>query len=171
MFMTAYELFARLDPGESSGILEWLQENDRAAYRTCAGLLASRRKLRPVFVERKPRSERNAWIAEALGRPQNADMAVEVLQAWILGAHGSMVCAFLDSLKVPHDGRGLLESLPPEPPAAEVDKALGDLLSAHPVHAVGVYLNLFTSMGMTEWPHLKSLVASDPRLCPNPTKP
>lgn len=169
--MTAYELFARLSPGEAAGILEWLQENDKTAYKTCAGLLATRRKLRPIFVERKPRAERNAWMGEALGKPANTDIAIEILQSWILGVHGQMVCDFLDALKVPHDGKGLLESLPPEPPEDEVTKAVDLLLSKYPSCAVMVYLNLFTSMEMTEWPHLKTLVSSDPRLCPNPQNP
>lgn len=169
--MTVYELFARLSSAETSGIMEWLQENDRSAYKTCAGLLASRRKLRPVFVERKPRAERNAWMAENLAKPANADMATEILQSWILGAHGAMVCGFLDLLKIPHDGKGLIETLPPEPPAGEIDKAVESLLAAYPQSAVSVYLNLFTSMDMTEWPHLKTLVSTDPRLCPKPTNP
>ena len=169
--MTAYELFARLSPAETPGIMEWLQENDRPAYKTCAGLLAGRRKLRPVFVERKPKAERNAWMAENLARPANADIATEVLQSWILGAHGAMVCGFLDSLKVAHDGKGLIETLPAEPAAEEIVKAVDELFSKHPAGAVTVYLNLFVSMDMTEWPHLKSLVSTDPRLCLNPTNP
>lgn len=167
--MTAYELFARLSPADTTGVLEWLQENDRTAYKTCTGLLAGRRKLRPVFVERKPRAERNAWMADNLGKPANADLATEILQSWILGAHGKMVCGFLDFLKIPHDGKGLIESLPAQPPADEIDKAVEELFSTSPPGAVTAYLNLFTSMEMTEWPHLKNLVATDPRLCPNPT--
>jgi len=167
--MTSYELFARLSPADTTGVLEWLQENDKAAYKTCAGLLATRRKLRPVFVERKPKPERNAWMAENLGKPASADMAAEILQSWILGAHGNMVCGFLDFLKIPHDGKGLIETLPAEPPDGEIDQAVEALFSAHPASAVVVYLNLFTSMEMTEWPHLKELISTDPRLCPNPT--
>ena len=169
--MTSHELFARLDPVETAAVLEWLQENDRAAYKTCAGLLASRRKLRPVFVERKPRSERNAWMAENLGKPANGDLSTEILQSWILGAHGAMVCGFLDGLKIPHDGKGLIETRPAEPPAAEIDKAVEGLLSKFPPGAVIVYLNLFTSMEMTQWTHLKGLVSTDSRLCPNPKTP
>jgi hypothetical protein len=169
--MTAHELFIRIPAAEAAGILEWLQGNDRAAYKTCAGLLANRRKLRPVFVERKPKAERNAWMVEALGKPANSDLATEILQSWILGANGKMVCDFLDSLKIPHDGKGLIESLPPEPAGEEVDRAVEVLLASHPPAAVLVYLNLFSSMEMTDWPHLKNLVATDHRLCPNPKNP
>lgn len=169
--MIAHELFACLPPAETAGILDWLLENDRGAHKTCAKLLATRRKLRPVFVERKPKAERNAWMAENLARPANSDLSTEILQSWILGAHGDMVCGFLDFLKIPHDGKGLIESLPQEPPAEDVDKAIVELRSKFPPAAVAAYLNLFTSMGMTEWPHLKGLVSTDPRLCLKPTNP
>ncbi len=169
--MTAYELFARLSPSETTGVLEWLQENDRAAYKTCGGLLAGRRKLRPVFVERKPRVERNAWMAENLGKHANADLANEILQSWLFGAHGDMVCGFLDFLKIPHDGKGLIESLPAEPPADEINKAVEELFSKSPPTAALIYLNLFTSMEMTDWPHLQDLVSTDHRLCRNSTTP
>ena len=167
--MTAHQVLARIPTAETAAILEWLQDNDRAAYKTCAGLLATRRKLRPVFIERKPKGERNAWMAEALGKPASSDMANEILQSWVLGANGKMVCEFLDSLKIPHDGHGLIETLPPEPAAGEVDSAVETLFANHPATAVLIYLNLFVSMEMAEWPHLANRVSSDPRICPNPT--
>jgi hypothetical protein len=166
--MTSHELFARLSPEDAAEVFAWLHGNDRAAYKTTAGLLATRRKLRPIFVERKPREEREAWMKEALGKPANADLAAEILQAWTMGANGEAVCRFLDFLKVPHDGKGILETLPPEPPAADVSAAVDELFSKYPANAVRVYLNLFTSMEMTEWPVLRELVSTDPRLCPDP---
>lgn len=164
--MTATELFASFEPGQSSNVLGWLMENDRSAYKACTGLLAGRRKLRAVFVERKPRDERNAWIAAALSKPANADVATEILQAWILGAHQAMVCGFLDELKVPHDGKGIIENLPPEPPADAIRTAVDNLFAKFPPEAVSAYLNLFVSMDIAEWPALRTLVESDPRLCP-----
>jgi len=169
--MTSHELFGRLAPADTAGVLEWLQDNDRPAYKTCAGLLATRRKLRPVFVERKPKAERNAWMVENLAKPANGDLAAELLQSWLLGSHVGMVCDFLDLLKIPHDGKGLIESLPPEPDAAAVDQAVDALFAKHPPGAVVAYLHIFSSMEMTEWPHLHQLVLNDPRLCLNPTNP
>ncbi len=169
--MTAHELFATFSPGEAGEVFGWLQESDKAAYKTMAGMLATRRKLRPVFVERKPREERHAWMREALSRPANADLATEILQAWIMGANEEMVCTFLDALKVPHDGKGLLESLPPEPPAAEVTAAVEALFAKYPPCAVRAYLHLFSSMDMTDWPVLRGLVATDSRLCQNTPTP
>ena len=164
--MTATELFARMPSAHTGEIFAWLHENDRAAYKTCTGLLATRRKLRPVFVERKPREERHVWMKENLARPANGDLAAEILQAWILGANRPMVCAFLDALAVPHDGKGLIENLPPEPAGESVRSAVEALLRDHPQMAVMAYLNIFSGMEEEAWPVLKSLVSTDPRLCP-----
>lgn len=164
--MIAHELFATYSPGEAGEVFTWLHENDKAAYKTTVGMLATRRKLRPVFVERKPRDERHAWMREALSRPSNGDLATEILQAWIMGAQERLVCDFLDALKVPHDGKGMLETLPAEP--ADVAPAVEALFAKYPAVAVRTYLNLFCSMDMTEWPGLRALVQTDPRLCPRP---
>ena len=163
--MTANELFSRLSAGESGDLFSWFHEQDRSGYRSCLGMLASRRKLRPVFVERKPRDERHAWMKEALARPANADLAAEILQAWILGPNAKMVFDFLEELKIPHDGKGIIENLPPEPPATEVNQAVENLFKNHPSAVVMVYLNLFASMDISDWPTLKTLVSTDPRLC------
>ena len=168
--MTANELFGRLSAGESGDLFSWFHEQDRPGYRSCVGMLASRRKLRPVFVERKPRDERHAWMKESLARPANADLAAEILQAWILGPNAKMVLDFLEELKIPHDGKGIIDTLPSEPPVEEINRAVENLFKNHPPAAVMVYLNLFASMEVSEWQTLKALVSTDPRLCPDTKK-
>lgn len=158
--MTAIEIFGRMSAPQASEILNWLLENDREAYRSCAGMLATRRKLRPVFVERKPREERNLWMRDALSKPGNADLALEILQVWVLGKNERMVCEFLDSLGIEHDGKGLIEELPAEPEAAKVASAFESLLSKYPPAEVFIYLHLFSGMEESGWPKLKELLAS-----------
>lgn len=167
--MTVHELFALLTPSENEAVLSWLHENDRAAYKTCVGMLANRRKLRPIFVERKPREERHGWMKEALSKPANNDLAQEILQAWVLGANGAMVCEFLDLLGIAHDGKGLVEEIPAQPPAESVTKAVDTIAAKYSEAAVFVYLQILVGTGMTEWPTLAELTTSDPRLCRNPS--
>ena len=160
--MTAIEIFGQMSAPQASEILNWLLENDREAYRSCAGMLATRRKLRPVFVERKPREERNLWMREALSKPANADLALEILQVWVLGKNERMVCDFLDALGVEHDGKGLIEELPTEPEASKVSAALDAIVSKYPPAEVSIYLHLFAGMDESGWPTLKGLLASHP---------
>lgn len=129
-------------------------------------MLATRRKLRPVFVERKPRPERNLWIKDALSKPPNADLALETLQIWTLGHNEILVCDFLDALAIPHNGKGLIDDLPGEPGVAVVIAAFEKVVSAHPAIPVFVYLHLFCGMSPDGWPVLKRLLAGDSRLSP-----
>lgn len=158
--MTATEIFGRMSAPQASEILNWLHDNDRHAYRSCAGMLATRRKLRPVFVERKPREERNLWMREALVKTTNSDLALEILQVWVLGKNERMVCDFLDALKIKHDGKGLIDDLPAEPAAEKISAAVESILSKYPPAEVSIYLNLFVGMDDSGWPHLKNLLAT-----------
>ena len=163
--MTVIEIFGRLSVPRATGILNWLYENDREAYRSCAGMLATRRKLRPVFVERKPRDERNLWIREALTKSSNADLALETLQIWVLGKNERLVCDFLDALGIKHDGKGLIDELPAEPDAKMVSAAVEAILAKYSPEDVWIYLHLFAGMD-TPWPHLKGLLMTHPAFAP-----
>jgi len=114
--MTAVELFGRLPASASDAIFSDLLSSDKPGYKALTQSLATRRKLRPVFVDRKLRPDRHVWIAGELHRASNADLAEHVLQTWILTTHRELVCAFLDALEIPHDGKGMLDTLPAEPP-------------------------------------------------------
>lgn len=164
--MTPNDIFARMGGTHADVVLGWLAENDRPAYKSCGAMLATRRKLRPVFVERKPRAERNQWMKEALARPANADLAAETLQLWTLGCNERVVCDFLDALGIKHDGKGLIEDVPPEPQAANVRGAVDALLSKHEAPAVFVYLHLFSSMSPDSWPALRGILEEHDSLRP-----
>jgi hypothetical protein len=166
--MKAYEILSQLSPETTGGIFNHLYENDKPAYRATMDLLAKRRRLRLVVLERKPRPERHAWMGAELSRAANNDAATEILQTWILGAHKPMVCQFLDTLAVPHDGNGLLETLPAEPSADILRTALDGLFAAHPADVVFAYIHLFAAMDITEWPNFPTLISEESRLCRSP---
>lgn len=163
--MTAQEILQSI-PSETAGeIFLYLYEHDRPAYRATIQLLAGRRKLRTVVLDRKTRSERYAWLQAELSRKSNEDAGTEILQTWLLGAHQALVCSFLDSLGVAHNGHGLLEDLPAEPPEEKIKEAIDALLEKFPASAVAIYLHLFSEMDIANWPALKKLIQQDPRLC------
>lgn len=166
--MKAHEIFHHFSDEAASGIFNHLYENDKPAYRATIQVLANRRKLRTVVLDRKPRSERHTWMRAELARPVNEDASTEILQSWVLGAHQAMVCQFLDSLDVPHDGRGLLETLPAEPTPEKLRAAIDGLFAQHPPEVVFAYLQLFAAMDITEWPNFQQIINEDSRLCPTP---
>lgn len=168
--MKAHEVLQRFSNEAASEIFQYLYQNDKPAYRACAQVLASRRKLRPILLDRKTRAERHAWMHAELSRKSNDDAATELLQTWLLGGNKQLVCSFLDSLGVPHDGHGLLDTLPPEPQKERLKEALDSLLDNHSRTAAVCYLHLFCEMDIADWPILKEIIREDSRLCLAPQR-
>ena len=159
--MSPDKIFAAF-PAVSASLAE-LREGNREAYRAAVAVLAGRRKLRPAFIDKKPLAERHEWMAAELSKKSNADVATEVLQGWLFACRKPLMAAFLDSLGVPHED-SLIESLPPEPSRERLSAAVSALLENNPEWAVAAYLNLFVEMDIAEWPVLREIVSSEPRL-------
>ena len=96
--MKSFEIIDQMSLELVTEILGYLQNEQTPVYKSMVQALAGQRKLRPVFVERKPRDERYAWMKSALARKPSDAVAAHLLQAWLLGAEQAMLCAFLDSL-------------------------------------------------------------------------
>ena len=158
------ELFAQMSPGLAGEIFAYLQTNARPTYGLAVQALAAARRLRPVFIERKPRAERYAWLQTALGRPASDPIAANLLQTWLTGAQGPMLCDFLDALGIAHDGKGNIDAVPPCPGAEPLCAAVDKLLATYPAETVKVYLHCFLTMDPDHWEPLAEQLATDPRL-------
>ena len=162
--MTAHEIFTRIPSTQATDILTWLFDKEKQVYKAAIETLAKQRHLRAQFVERKPRTERNAWIIEALGRKANNDVAAQLLQIWLIGEHSKLLCDFLDLLEISHDANGTVEQLPTEPTAAKLMPAIEALLEKHDPALVRIYLNAFHALNDQSWKSLGELLETDDRL-------
>jgi hypothetical protein len=162
--LKCHEIFERCSPELVNEIFMHLLENEKAVYKAAIQNIAAQRKLRPVFVERKPKPERHLWLKQALARKPADDFAIQILQIWLLGAHRGLICEFLDRLHIPHDGKGVVETLPEEPRAEQLDNAVNALLDRHPPEVVAVYLHAFQAMDDHGWKNLDALLQKDSRL-------
>jgi len=162
--MSPSEVFAKMSEQTCSVILGELFEHEKPLYRSLIENLAAQRKLRPVFIERKARAERFAWIKEALSRARNEPIAANLLQVWLVKRHPAMLCDFLDSLGIAHEENGTVEQIPPQPERAALETATGLLLSKYEPAIVAVYLHAFQALDETGWPLLDAIIAADPRL-------
>lgn len=159
-----HEIFALMSPAVGESLFSFLMEKERALYKTTIDTLAKQRKLRTVFVERKPRVERNAWLKEVLGKKINEPIAAHLLQIWLVGAHAAVLCDFLDALGIAHDENGTIENLPPAPAKEDLTKAVETLLAKHDPAVVTVYLHAFQALDDEGWKSLAELLEEDPRL-------
>ncbi len=162
--MKAHEIYHRISPALNEQILSTLFVSDKPAYKASVNALAAQRKLRPIFVERKPRPERHTWMHQAIGQKVSDEIALNLLQFWLLTTQQDILKDFLDALGVPHDGKGAVDELPVEPEKTLIASAIEILLARHPHEPVAVYLHTFLSMNDPVWTGLDELLASEPRL-------
>jgi hypothetical protein len=170
--MSPNDIFAQMPESTSSSMLADLFENEKPLYKNLIENLAKQRKLRPVFIERKARTERFAWIKDALGRKQNEPVAANLLQIWLVSRHSAMLCDFLDSLGIKHDDNGTVDQIPPQPEKSALEAAVNALLEKHDPSIVAVYVHAFQALDDVGWPVLNEIIAADPRLqlvAPAPT--
>jgi len=159
-----HEIFSRMPRETAAKLFSFLHEKEKPLYRATIESLAKQRKLRPVFIERKPRNERHVWMQETLGKKNSAGIAAHLLQIWLVGAHAPLLCDFLDGLGIKHDENGTVETLPPAPPKAELARVIETLGSRHDADVVKVYLHAFYALDDQGWPTLAELLEEDERL-------
>jgi hypothetical protein len=161
--LTSHELLGFMSPALALEILTYAYETDKALYHATLGAVAEARKLRPVFLERQPRSQRHTMMLATLTRPALDLVAGNLLRTWLLKKHKQMLVDFLDALGIAHQD-GVVEDLPKSMDDAKVRAAVEGLLAKYPPEAVAVYLHAFNEMNEVEWPNLRAMLDSDPRL-------
>jgi hypothetical protein len=159
-----HEIFAQMPTTTAVQLLGFLFEKEKPLYKATIDSLAKQRKLRPVFIEKKPREERFAWLKETLGKKQNEAIAAHLLQIWLVGGHRAVLCDFLDALKIEHDENGTIETLPPAPPKEELNAAIDTIMQKHDAAVVVIYLHAFQALDDVGWSTLEELLKEDPRL-------
>jgi len=162
--MTSQDILQSFSPELVEEVFASLHATDKVSYHSLLETLATRRKLRPVYLERKPRSDRHLWMREQLVRPSSQDLADQVLQVWLLSSCRPMICAFLDNLGIAHDGQGLVDVFPKEPASERVQKAVHSLLKEYSPTHVAIYLNFFAAMAEEPWPELSRLLSEEETL-------
>jgi hypothetical protein len=161
--LTPHELLGFMSPGLANDIITFAYESDKPAYRAALNAVAEARRLRPVFLERQPRTQRHATMLATLTRPALDLIAGNLLRAWLMKKHLAMLVDFLTALGLEHKD-GVVEELPKEMDDAKLKAAIDELLAKHPHEVVAVYLNAFNNMNEANWTNLKTLLESEPRL-------
>ena len=162
--MTPHEIFQSASRPLVSSIFNHLQEEQKALYKATIEALAKQRKLRGIFVERKPKEERHAWMHDALSRKTSESLAAQLLQIWLVGAQSKLLCDFLDGLGIKHDKDGTVEELPSAPAKETLKPVIESLLTKYDREVVAVYLHAFQALGDTGWTSLDEILKSEPSL-------
>ena len=73
--LTSHELFGFMSPALADEILNFVHESDRPTYKSTLNAVAQARHVRPVFLERQPRVQRQAAMISTLSKPALEEMA------------------------------------------------------------------------------------------------
>jgi hypothetical protein len=161
--LTSHELIGFMSPALALEILTYAYESDKPLYRATLSAVAEARKLRPVFLERQPRSQRHAAMLATLARPALEMVTANLIRTWLLKKYNSLLVDFLDALGIAHK-EGVVEDLPATMADDKLRAAVDVVLAKYPPEVVAVYLNAFNEMNEVEWPNLKTMLEGDKRL-------
>jgi hypothetical protein len=161
--LTSHELIGFMSPALASEILSYAFEQDKPMYRAALNSVAEVRKVRPIFLERQPRQQRHATMIAALAKPNLEIVSGNLVRNWLVKKQNPMLVQFLNALDIPHK-EGVVDDLPKSMDDAKLRAAVDGLLAKFPPEPVAVYLLAFNDMNEANWPNLKSLLETDPRL-------
>lgn len=161
--LKSHELLGFMSPALAADILSFVFESDKPGYRATMAAVAEAKKVRPVFLERQPRAERHASMIAALSRPNLDAAASGLIRVWLVQKHKAMLVDYLNALGI-ENKEGVVDGLPESVPDEKLKAAVDLLLGKYPNETVAVYLNAFNDMNGANWPNLKTLLETDPRL-------
>ena len=143
----------------------FFREEDRNLYKTSLATLASNKKMRPQFVQKKPIAEQIQWMHKALMFKPNQDIGEHLLQVWFMKAKSEVLVTACDGLGIAHNGEGYVEGNLPE--TLEDDKltsTIDTLLEKFGAPLTTLYLSIFNLQIPGGWDNLAEKLTSDERL-------
>ena len=163
--MKSHEIYSQLDPAIFGGMLDWFRDNNREIYKSVIASIAKERKLRPVFVQKKPLPEQYDWVHKNLKVKIFDTIGEHVLQAYLMSAQQSMLAMFCDGLGIAHDGKGaVVGDLPRDLDAERLDQTVERLVDLFDPKLFTLYLRCFNLQVPGGWPVLTAKLESDARL-------
>jgi hypothetical protein len=161
--LTSHELFGFMSPNLANEILNFAYETDKPTYKSTLNAVAQARHVRPVFLERQPRPQRQAAMISTLSKPALEEMAGGLIRVWLVKKYKTMLADFLDALEIKNEG-GVVDDLPATIDYVKLKSAVDVLTGKYPPEAVAVYLHAFNEMNEANWANLKTMLESDSRL-------
>jgi hypothetical protein len=152
-----------MSPALANDILAFTFESDKPTYRAIINGVAEARKVRPVFLERQPRTQRHALVIATLARPNLEPVASNLIRTWLVKKERAMLVDFVNALGIPNN-EGVVDDLPAAMEDEKLKAAIETLLAKYRPEAVAVYLNAFNDMNEAHWANLKTMLEADPRL-------
>jgi len=162
--MKAHQIFQEIQDETARSVFQYLRDEQREVYSASLATLAQNRKLRPVFIQRKPAPEQIDWLVKNVRLKGSNEIAEHVIQLWLMKGHQDLLIEFLDGIGIEHDGEGAAEDLPDEIDEKKLKKTVDEMLDKHDEELVRVYIHVFQLQQHEGWPEIEKLIESTPAL-------
>jgi len=163
--MKAFEIYQTVDPAIVTDMFFWLRDNERQLYKSAIASLTAARKLRPVFVEKKPVPEQIAWLHKTLKLRTSDTVGEHLFQVYFMKSQQEILKTFCDGMGIEHDGEGSVEgSLPETLDDEKLTSTVDSLLESNDPKLVTLYLHLFNLQTKDGWDNLGEKLENDDRL-------
>ncbi len=163
--MKSHEIFTTIDPAVVAEMLDWFRANDKEVYKSVISALASDRKLRPVFVQKKSLPEQYTWVQKTLQLRGCDPIGDQLMQAYLMAAQQKMLGMFCDGLGIEHDGKGSVSgALPKELDPKMLDETIEKLVDIFDPKIFTLYLLCFNMQVAGGYAALTEKLTSDERL-------
>jgi len=162
--MKANEIFSNMKDETAESIFQYLRAEERQVYSAALSGLATNRKLRPIFVQKKAVPDQMAWLVKNVRLKGSAEVAENVLQLWLLKGNSEMLVMFLDGIGVEHDGEGSADEIPESIDAKKLKKTTDSMLKKFGPELVRVYLQMFQMQRAGGWDEITELIVETPEL-------
>ncbi|MBK9063548.1 MAG: hypothetical protein IPL89_10190 [Acidobacteria bacterium] len=160
----SHELFRLLSAAEVSTFVETACGDDELPEKI-AGAVLTYQQIPLKRFSKLPEETRRAYVRRTLRDKRAEDLALYVLSAALTRKHAALISAFLDAVKLPHEGASLTtEGEIPQPSAPVLAKGVDAVLEKWPARDVSLYLHAFAAQPDVDWPLLDEKLVADPRL-------
>ena len=163
--MKPHELFKEIDPAVVTELFTTFRDEEREVYKSALTSLAQSRKLRPVFIQKKPVVEQIAWMHKTLALRGSDTVGEHLLQVWFMNFQQPLLIKFCDGMGIQHNGEGSVEGeLPAEMDVAKLTETVDVLYADFNPRIVSLYLYLFNLQRPGGWDALADMLANDGRI-------
>jgi hypothetical protein len=160
----SHELFRLLSAAEVSTFVEAACEDDELPEKI-AGAVLTYQQIPLKRFSKLPEETRRAYVRRTLRDKRAEDLALYVLSAALTRRYAALISAFLDAVKLPHEGASLTtEGEIAEPPRTVLAKGVDAVLANWPARDVSLYLHAFAAQPDVHWPLLDQALVEDERL-------
>ncbi|MFH1066694.1 MAG: hypothetical protein V1746_02170 [bacterium] len=156
--MRAYEIWGELSPSLNHAVLEAAYVHQKKLYRNLVQDAAQHLHQRPQRLLETPRNERHAQFQPLLASPAFYMLSQNLLLNWLLQSESAMMAAFLDALRIAHDGQGCASDFPEKIDDTLLTDAVAKLYEKFDAEKIRFYLKTFDSVAGVNWPSLQKLI-------------